>query len=538
MPRRPRFQVGVIGLGVIGSRVAAVLRHEGHQVYVWNRSPRREPCFLGSPNAVAESAKVLQVFVPDDDSVLGLIDLLGDSLTSEHTFICHATISPETTRKAADLVEQRGAKFLDAPFTGSRDAAENRQLTYYIGGDPNVLTRVRPILEVSSQHILHLGKVGEASLIKIATNIVSASQVQAVIEALALVAASQIPPSKFAEAMKLNGGASPLLGMKLPSIIGQEFDAHFTLKHMFKDMQHAIRSGERVGLQLPVTDVTRSLLFEGLKEGWGELDFSALARHYFEVADPVLEEKTDVTDQPESAPIEEPEIPDAATEEEKTEETPEADTEKPDEALTTAAPGEAEKTKTEVNDQEAATPSEKDPAGPESEAKSPAESPVQAKQKREKKAKRHWGRKRKEPLSAAKTNAETSPPEPDKSASPDSANSETSQPESAAEPNAAESNTAESTDPTPSDSNKSESTPSDPNKSKAKPSKSKQAKAKKAEFQKSASSREDKRDQTTAKDQPSEEPSDDDPSSKSEETATVAGKKKKSGGLRGFFGRE
>jgi len=323
MPRRPRFQVGVIGLGVIGSRVAAALRQEGHQVFVWNRSPRREPCFLGSPAAVAESAKILQVFVSDDDAVLGLIDTLGDSLTPEHIFLCHATVSPETARQAAAAVEKRGAKFLDAPFTGSRDAAESRQLTYYIGGEPLVLEKVRAILQASSQQIIHLGKIGDASLIKIACNLVAATQLQAVTEALALVAASQIPPSKFAEAMKHNGASSPLVGMKLPRIIAQNFEPHFALKHMFKDMQHAVRSGERVGLQLPVADVTRSLLFEGLKEGWGDLDFAALARHYFEVADPVLEEK----DEPEAEPQPESrESPESSESRESSE--PEPDSEK------------------------------------------------------------------------------------------------------------------------------------------------------------------------------------------------------------------
>lgn len=411
MPRRSRFQIGVIGLGVIGSRVAAALRQEGHQVYVWNRSPRREPCFLGSPSAVAASAKVLQIFVPDDDSILGLIDLLGDSLTSEHTFICHATISPETTRKAAELVEKRGAKFLDAPFTGSREAAENRQLTYYIGGDPHHLTRVRPILEVTSKNILHLGKIGEASLIKIATNIVSATQVQAVIEALALVAASQIPPSKFAEAMKVNGGTSPLTGMKLPAIISQDFDAHFTLKHMFKDMQHAIRSGERVGLQLPVTDVTRSLLFEGLKEGWGDLDFSALARHYFEVADPVLEEKSPEPDEKQEEPDNQTTSPEPGEKvasklpaEPSLEKAPEA--EDPKKSGSPESSEQAEKLESEESGEKELQPET---------APTPKTEPASQRKSRkskERKQRRHWGRKTKQPAETPK------PVDPQESTSP------------------------------------------------------------------------------------------------------------------------
>src|SRR3954467_7277000 len=151
MARPKSKNVGVIGLGIIGARVASALRKRGLQVFVWNRTPRTEPNFVGSPTEVAELCDLLQIFVADDEALLDIVGKLSPGLTAQHIVTAHCTIAPETMRAAAEMVERRGARFLDAPFTGSKIAAENGQLVYYIGGDEAVLKQVRPILEASSK---------------------------------------------------------------------------------------------------------------------------------------------------------------------------------------------------------------------------------------------------------------------------------------------------------------------------------------------------------------------------------------------------
>ena len=129
MARSKSKNVGLIGLGIIGSRVAAALRKRGLQVFVWNRTPRLEQYLVGSPVEVAELCDVVQLFVADDTALLETVRQLTPGLTAQHVVTAHCTVAPKRLmRGAAEIVERRGARFLEAPFTGSKVAAENGEL--------------------------------------------------------------------------------------------------------------------------------------------------------------------------------------------------------------------------------------------------------------------------------------------------------------------------------------------------------------------------------------------------------------------------
>src|SRR5436190_15641790 len=130
MARTRSKNVGIIGLGIIGSRVAGALRRRGLNVYVWNRTPRPEQNFVGSPAEVAELCDVIQIFVADDEALLEMVRQLTPGLTAQHIVIAHCTVAPETMRAAAEIVQRRGARFLEAPFTGSNVAAGHGQVVY------------------------------------------------------------------------------------------------------------------------------------------------------------------------------------------------------------------------------------------------------------------------------------------------------------------------------------------------------------------------------------------------------------------------
>ena len=272
--------VGVIGQGIIGSRVAECLRKAGHQVYVWNRTVKPLPGFLASPGEVADLADVIQIFVGDSEALRSVIAAMKGRLESRHVIIANGTFDPETVASVYEEVRETGAAFLDAPFTGSRLAAEGGSLVYYIGGDSRVLDQVRSVLEASSKSILHLGRVGEASLIKIATNMISAATVGILSEAYGLVAAAGVNPDRLAEALEGNACCSPLVSMKLPGILAQEYEPHFSLKNMFKDAQYALGLGKQLGVSQPVLSTTASVIYRSIQEGRGELDYSVIAANY------------------------------------------------------------------------------------------------------------------------------------------------------------------------------------------------------------------------------------------------------------------
>jgi 3-hydroxyisobutyrate dehydrogenase-like beta-hydroxyacid dehydrogenase len=280
MGLKPRKNIGIIGTGIIGSRVAAALRSEGFHVFVWNRTPRAQPNFLSSPAKLAGVCEVVQIFVSDAQAVFDSISGLSDALTPQHTVVCSSTIGPEATLEAAKMVRQKGARFLDAPFTGSKFAAERRELVYFVGGDDATFQIVEPALQASGKSIVRVGDIGQAATVKLATNMLAAVTVQTLAEALALVTKSGIEPEVLALALEQHPVRSSVLDMKLTKMLHGAYDPHFSMKNMFKDVQLAIHMANALDVEIPATTVTAGVMFGGLNRGWGDLDFAALAKIY------------------------------------------------------------------------------------------------------------------------------------------------------------------------------------------------------------------------------------------------------------------
>jgi len=294
MARRTKKNVGVIGLGIIGSRVTDNLRNKGFHVFVWNRSPRPVPNFVGAPAELAEMCDYIQIFVSDDDALLEVVKQMAPALAPRHIVLAHSTVAPHSMRAAADVVERRGARFIEAPFTGSKLGAEKGELVFYVAGDEVALREARPILEASAKEIIEIGQIGQATIIKLATNIVTAASVQAVAEALALIYNAGISAEKLTAALQGNGRKCHTISMKLPKMIAGDFEPYFSVKHMLKDMQIATRVGLAHHLELAVTAAARDRLLEQDQRGHGDEDFSAVVRKYFPEVRPASREEADL----------------------------------------------------------------------------------------------------------------------------------------------------------------------------------------------------------------------------------------------------
>jgi 3-hydroxyisobutyrate dehydrogenase len=274
----PSINVGLLGLGIIGNRVAERLRGAGHQVFVWSRSAREVENFKTTPRAVAESSRVIQIFVRDDAALLSALRDMQPALTSDHVVMNHSTVSKSATLEAAAICASSQSAFLDAPFTGSKMAAQNGKLVYYIGGSSQTLERVRPILELSSQKILPLGGIGDAMVLKIVTNLVSSITVKALAEAAAITHSQGISLELLKTALEANANHSTLIGMKLPTIMNGDFEPHFSLQNMLKDAEFARTLARQADIKTPALDCTADTMRAGVDLGMGDLDFSVIGR--------------------------------------------------------------------------------------------------------------------------------------------------------------------------------------------------------------------------------------------------------------------
>ena len=284
--------VGVIGLGIIGSRVAANLRRKDFNVFVWNRTARPVPAFVASPHEIAEVSQVIQIFVRDAEALLEVMADMKPALKKHHTVCCHSTVSAESMIKAAAMAAEMGAGFLDAPFTGSKMAAEKGELVYYIGGSERELEKIAPVLEASAKRILKFGpKVGDATVLKIATNLVSGAVVGALAEALAITREHGVEPARLLEAFEGNANCSPLITMKLPAMMSSSYEPHFSLKNMLKDARYAQELARAKDLPTPVLDAATKSMEKAAVLGNGDRDYSVVYENLSAARTPVPESK-------------------------------------------------------------------------------------------------------------------------------------------------------------------------------------------------------------------------------------------------------
>jgi 3-hydroxyisobutyrate dehydrogenase len=230
--------------------------------------------------------------VSDGPALLETITTMSKALGPGHIILNHATVSPSETKEAARMVEERHAKFLDAPFTGSRDAAAAGEIVFLIGGDAETLALAKPILEANAKSILPVGGIGDATVLKIATNLIAAVTVTALSEAMALLSTNGVALQNLLEILPHHGVRSQLADMKIPSMILDDFEPRFALKHMFKDVQIALAMAADAGIELPAAGSFAGAAMAGIQQGLSDRDFSSIARLYqYPDAEASLEEK-------------------------------------------------------------------------------------------------------------------------------------------------------------------------------------------------------------------------------------------------------
>ncbi len=276
----PSPTIAVYGLGIIGSRCADLLSEADYTVRTWNRTAKPRDDSFSDPGTTASGAQFLSFYLKDGIALREVFTAIKTQLQPEQIVMNHSTVDLESTEWLASQCAEIGCRFLDAPFTGSREAAAQGALVYYVGGEVSVLDHVRSVLEVSSKEIKHLGPVGSATVVKIGTNLISASTVQALAEALAITKAHGITPETFTDAVASNASGSVLASMKLPAMAAGNYDTHFSMENMLKDSQFALQLASKAGLDTPGIRTTSEAMTEQCKKGNAHLDFSALFKAY------------------------------------------------------------------------------------------------------------------------------------------------------------------------------------------------------------------------------------------------------------------
>jgi 3-hydroxyisobutyrate dehydrogenase-like beta-hydroxyacid dehydrogenase len=189
-----------------------------------------------------------------------------------------STVSPAVTREIGEAVAARGAAMLDAPVSGSTISVEQGTASIQVGGDAAAVEKVRPYLAVMGPGgLTHVGPLGLAKTMKIATNLGLAVQILAFSEAVLLAEKSGIARATAVEALMKSVVASPMVKYRGPFVVGKmPTDAWFSVGMMQKDLELALAQGHATGVTLPLTAVTQQWLTMARGLGLGDYDFAVV----------------------------------------------------------------------------------------------------------------------------------------------------------------------------------------------------------------------------------------------------------------------
>jgi len=269
-------RITVAGLGIIGSAWAQNLHADGLTVRGWNRTPKDYPFYEADLAKAVAEAEMIIIVVADPPAVESILKVIVPHLKPGQLVAQSSTISAYWTKKFAAQVEAAGAEFLEAPFTGSKPAAEARKTVFYLGGPEEIVEKARPVLTRLSAHILHIGALGTASSLKLAMNLNLALMSEALSESLTLTRAEGIPDEKYFDALHLNVGKSGFSDLKEPKFRAKDYAPQFSLKHMNKDLRLALETAGEV--DLPTAKALKSFYDNGMKAGMGDDDFTGIIR--------------------------------------------------------------------------------------------------------------------------------------------------------------------------------------------------------------------------------------------------------------------
>lgn len=280
------MKAGLIGLGAMGIGMAKNLAKTGYLSAVYNRSGSKAEALAAalnvaacpSPQALAERVDVVFICVSADRDVLEMVQAIATTVNPGTVVVDMSTVSADTARRAAEILAERQADFLDAPVSGGVEGANKGTLAMMVGGDAAVLERVRPVLQAMTARIEHLGQTGSGQACKAVNQIMAAGINQAVTEALAFAAAQGLPLDKVIDVVSGGAAGNWFLQHRGKTMTQGVFNPGFKLALHHKDLLICRQMAEQADVACPLTETTLADYTRLMQQGYGDEDISALYR--------------------------------------------------------------------------------------------------------------------------------------------------------------------------------------------------------------------------------------------------------------------
>jgi 3-hydroxyisobutyrate dehydrogenase-like beta-hydroxyacid dehydrogenase len=278
------MRVAVLGMGHMGSPIAARLLDAGHDLFVWNRSPAATEVFGGRagvlPSPAATFSEVdLAVTVLADDAAVKAVTTGENGILSgdgSGVLVDMSTISVETSAQVAKACEERGVTYLRAPVSGNPSVVVAGNLGIIVSGPEQAYETVSPTLRDIGPNLFYVGAGDESRIVKLALNLMLGGTTQLLAEALVLAERSGIEMEQMLEVICGSAVGSPYIKYKSAGLIAGDYSSTFTANLLYKDLGLALAEGHASGVPLPLTAATQQLVQNCIESGMGDLDLSVL----------------------------------------------------------------------------------------------------------------------------------------------------------------------------------------------------------------------------------------------------------------------
>ncbi len=279
--------IGFIGLGIMGTPMAANLIAGGHALTVQTRSKVPQSLLDAGARAAASGADVaaasdiIIVMVPDTPDVEAV--LFGEQgvaagLSPGKIVVDMSSISPVATKDFAARINALGCEYLDAPVSGGEVGAKAASLTIMVGGRQATFDTVKPLFDLMGKNVTLVGGNGDGQTTKVANQIIVALTIEAVGEALVLASKAGADPAKVRQALMGGFASSRILEVHGERMIKRSFDPGFRVELHQKDLNLALSTARQLGVSLPSTAVAQELFNACAAHDGAAWDHSGMVR--------------------------------------------------------------------------------------------------------------------------------------------------------------------------------------------------------------------------------------------------------------------
>ncbi len=274
------MKVAFLGLGIMGRPMALNLAKKGHEVTVWNRTPRDVPGTrtAKTPAEAAAGVEVAWICVSDTNAVEQVLfgqNGIESTVKPGMIVVDSSTISPTASKQFAERIRAKGADFVDAPITGSKIGAEQGTLIFIVGGREETIRQLHPLFAAMGKQFIRVGEQGLGVAAKIGMNLMIALIYEGFAEALTLTSKLGVPPEKLVELVQASMIRSGVTDYKAPFVLKRDFSPNFPLRLMHKDIKIMLDSAQQVGAKLPGLATVEQVYEASTKEGLRDLDYAA-----------------------------------------------------------------------------------------------------------------------------------------------------------------------------------------------------------------------------------------------------------------------